>query len=113
MFAVKRANLRCLLRSYFLLVDKEPCIGEQARGLVVGLLEAMIFYSNPKMTVKCPALSQVWSPHPNGWLRSGFVDTHACVSTGQLEESGAAKQETHLAEAILTDGLGLEEGNPR
>lgn len=39
----------------------EPCIGEQARGLVVRLLEAMIFYSNPKMIRNAPSLSQVWS----------------------------------------------------
>lgn len=39
----------------------ELCIGEQARGLVVGLLEEVIFYSNSKMIRNAPRLSQVWS----------------------------------------------------
>ena len=39
----------------------ELCIEEQARGLVVGLLEEVIFYSNSKMIRNAPSLSQVWS----------------------------------------------------
>ena len=71
----------------------ELCIEEQARGLVVGLLEEVIFYSNSKMIRNAPSLSQVWSLIQTGG--SKWVCWHpCCVSTGQLEEPGATSTDT-------------------
>lgn len=50
----------------------ELCIGEQARGRVVGLLEEIIFYSNSN-DQKCPQPLSGVEPNPNKWLRVSLL----------------------------------------
>lgn len=105
-FVVKRANSQMLAQKPFpSLWTSEPCIGASQR-IGSGASRGDDILQQPQNDQKCPQPLQVWSP-PKWMAQSGFVDTYACVSTGQLRSLGAASADTWRK--LLTDGWVLSE----